>query len=138
MSNTVAKGNEVEISYTGRLKDQTIFDSTEGREPFKFVTGSENIIKGMNDAVIGMNVGEKKTIEIAPEDAYGPYRDELVAKVPKANIPEGVNVGDVLTDSNENNWWVRQINDDSAILDGNHPLAGQALIFDIELLKILN
>jgi FKBP-type peptidyl-prolyl cis-trans isomerase 2 len=81
---------------------------------------------------------EKKSVELSPEEAYGNHNEKLVAKVPKTNIPGNAKVGDVLTDSNGNNWWVRQIGDDFAIVDGNHPLAGQALIFDIELIRIIN
>jgi FKBP-type peptidyl-prolyl cis-trans isomerase 2 len=130
------KGDQVEILYTGKLKDQTVFDTTDDKGPFKFIVGSESIIKGINDAVLGMQVGDKKSIELSPEQAYGQYNDNLLAKVPKSKIPANAIVGDVLTDSNGNNWWIRQINDDLVVVDGNHPLAGQALIFDIELIKI--
>lgn len=129
-------GDEVEILYRGKLKDQTVFDSTDEKGPFKFTIGSDNIIKGINEAVIGMKVGDKKTIELLPEVAYGKYNEKLLAKIPRINIPNNANIGDVLTDSNGNNWWVRQIDQDHAIVDGNHPLSGQTLIFDIELVRI--
>ena len=138
MCTTAHKGEEVEILYTGRLKDQTVFDSTDNKGPFKFVIGSENIIKGVSEAVLGMQVGEKKSVEISSDDAYGPYNDKLLAKVPKTNIPPNVALDDILTDPNGNNWWVRQINEDSVVVDGNHPLAGQSLFFDIELVRIIH
>lgn len=129
-------GDEVEVIYVGKLKDQTIFDSTDEKKPFKFVIGSENILKSFSDAIVGMKVGDKKTIELSSESAYGAYNQDLVAKITKSSIPANAQVGDVLTDSNNNNWWIHQINDDSVIINGNHPLAGQTLIFDIELLRI--
>lgn len=132
----VKNGDTVDILYTGKLKDQTIFDSTDDKGPFRFTVGSENIIKGVSDAVIGMKVGEKKTVEISADQAYGPYNEKLLAKIPRTNIPSDAKVSDVLTDSNNNNWWVREINNNYAIIDSNHPLAGQILVFDIELIRI--
>ena len=93
MSNIVAKGNEVQILYVAKLKDGTIFDTTEGRSPFKFIAGSDNILPGISNAVIGMKIGDKKLIEISSENAYGQYNKELVVKVPRTNVPEKTEVG---------------------------------------------
>ena len=134
--NIVSKGNEVQIFYVGKLKDGSVFDSTEGRSPFKFIAGSENVLPGISNGVIGMKVGDKKIIEISSDNAYGQYNKELVVKLPRKNVPEKTQVGDVLTDSNQNHWFVKQIDNDFVILDGNHPLAGQDLIFEIELIAI--
>lgn len=130
------KGDEVEILYVGKLKDGTIFDTTEGKAPFKFIAGTDKVLEGISNGVINMKVGDKKTIELSPEKAYGQFNNELLVKIPRNKLPEKVEIGDVLTDSDQNHWWVRQIADDFAIVDGNHPLAGQTLIFDIELVKI--
>lgn len=136
MSIVANQGDKVEILYTGKLKDQTIFDTTADRGPFQFVIGSQGIIKGVSEAVLGMKVGDKKLVELSPQDAYGYYNDQLVSKIPKTNIPANAKIGDILTDPNGRNWWVRQFENDSVLIDGNHPLAGQSLIFEIELVKI--
>lgn len=136
MNKIVSKGDEVQILYIAKLKDGSTFDTTENKPPFKFIAGTENILPGISNGVIGMQVGDKKHIEISADNAYGQYNKELIAKVPRKNIPETTAVGDVLTDSNENHWFVRQIEDEFVILDSNHPLAGQDLIFDIELVAI--
>lgn len=137
MDKVVKKGDQVAINYVGKLADGNIFDTTEGRDVFRFEAGSQNIIPGVSNGVIGMKVGEKKLVEIEPKDAYGEYNPELVAKAPRTNIPEEVKVGDVLTDSStQQHWWVRQLTDEYAILDANHPLAGKKLIFDIELVEV--
>lgn len=139
MKNIVNVGDEVEILYVGKLKDETVFDSTNDVGPFKFTVGSTDIIKGMSDAVTGLKLKEKKTVNIPSVNAYGDYNEELVIKIPRDRIPENAKVGDVLTDSAQEgrHWWIRQIENDAAILDGNHPLAGQDLIFEIEIVSII-
>lgn len=132
----VVHGMEVSILYTAKLQDGTIFDSTENNNPFIFTVGSHDIIKGINNAVIGMESGQKKTVEIQPNDAYGNYNNELLFKVAREKLPQGIVMGDILTDTENNRWWVRNIIDENVILDGNHPLAGQVLIFEIELVAI--
>lgn len=131
---TVQNGNEVEISYTGKLEDGTVFDTTESRGPFKFTAGSENIIQGMNDAVIGMEIGEEKTVELQPDEAYGQYNENLLVKVERSRMPDEVQVGDALTDGNNTQtWYVRELNEEHGVLDGNHPLAGEKLIFQVKV-----
>ena len=138
MDKKVKKGDTVEILYTGKLENGEVFDSTEEKEPFVFVSGSKEVISGVSKAVLGMKAGEKKVVEISPDDAYGEYRDELLGKVPQDAVPEGAKVGDPLSDAeNEGQvYWVRELTEEHVIIDGNHPLAGKALTFDIEVLSI--
>ena len=138
MSMSIRKGDTVEIHYIGKLENGEVFDSTDEKEPFVFVSGSDEIISGMSNAVIGMKVGEKKVVEISPKDAYGEYREELLGKVPQNAIPEGAKVGDPLSDAeNEGQvYWLREITGDHVVIDGNHPLAGKVLTFELEVLSV--
>jgi len=138
MSETVKAGDQISIEYTGRFEDGTVFDSSEGRGAFSFEAGGGNVIPGMDAAVVGMQVGEEKTVEIPPEEAYGPRVDDLVISVPSAQVPEGAKVGDALSDGTPNgpSWVVTEVGEEAVTLDGNHPLSGQMLIFDIKLVAI--
>ena len=134
----VKQGDRVEIEYVGRLEDGTVFDSTDGRGAFAFEAGSSNIIPGMSEAVVGMNVGDSKTVEIPPEQAYGDYNDELVLRMPRERIPQDAKVGDALSDGSPGSqvWVVTEMSEEETVLDGNHPLAGKTLIFDVTLVAI--
>lgn len=136
------KGDTVHIHYTGRLDDGTIFDSSENREPLSFEVGSGTVIPGFDDAVDGMVTGEKKTTTIPAAEAYGPRQDEMMVTVPRDQLPPGVapEVGQILQMSDPTgeqfNVVVAEVTEDALVLDGNHPLAGKDLTFDIELVKI--
>ena len=136
------KGDKVKVQYTGRLNDNKIFDSSENKGPLEFKIGDGQIISGFESAVIGMQVGESKTITIAPNDAYGDYQNEYVMDIPKERFPSEVEpkVGQRFqVDQGDGKAFmvlVTQITDTSVTLDANHPLAGKDLIFDIELLEI--
>lgn len=137
----VENGNTVVVNYTGRLEDGTIFDSSlnEGREPLKAQLGQGLLIKGFEDGILGMTVGDKKTIEIESKDAYGDIISEMIAEVPKDQIPEGVSVGEVLQAEGPMgpvSVRVTEIKDDVVVVDANHPLAGKKLIFDLELVSV--
>lgn len=137
----VENGKSVTVHYTGRFEDGTVFDTslTEGREPIKTVLGQGSLIKGFELGLVGMEEGEKKTIEILPEDGYGEYLDGLITTVSKQQVPEGVKVGDVLQSQSERgtiNVMVTEITDDGVTLDANHPMAGKKLIFDLEVLNV--
>lgn len=137
----VENGNTVVVNYTGRLEDGTIFDSSlnEGREPLKAQLGQGLLIKGFEDGILGMAVGDKKTIEIESKDAYGDIISEMIAEVPKDQIPEGVSVGEVLQAEGPMgpvSVRVTEIKDDVVVVDANHPLAGKKLIFDLELVSV--
>lgn len=137
----IKNGDSVTVNYTGKLEDGTIFDSSlnEGREPLNATLGQGQLIKGFENGLIDMQIGEKKTIEISPEDAYGPSIKEMIAEVPKTNIPFEVEVGQMLQANSPQgpiNVKVIELKEDSIVLDGNHPLAGKKLIFDLEVVNI--
>jgi FKBP-type peptidyl-prolyl cis-trans isomerase 2 len=133
-------GSTVNVHYTGKLKSGEVFDSSEGRDPLSFTIGTNKIIPGFENAIIGKNVGDKVTIEIEPKDAYGEYREDLLVKVPNTQLPGPVEVGQSLQAQGEDgvpvNVMVREVHEDHAVIDGNHPFAGKELIFDIEVISI--
>ncbi len=136
------KGDNVKIHYTGKLDDGTEFDSSIDRDPLQFMLGEGLLIPGFEEAVEGMSPGEKKTIRIPAEEAYGPYIKELVADFDKGLLPPEMSpqLGEELKIEQEdgNIAMVRVIGltDTTITLDANHPLAGKDLIFDISLVEI--
>jgi len=135
----VKKGDKVSIKYTGRLEDESIFDQSDEDGPLEFEVGSDKIISGVSNGVIGMAVGDKKTITLPPDQAYGNKIAGLEQEVPLADLPDDVSVGDMLEteiDKQQIILSVVEINGDTAVLDANHPLAGHTLIFDIELVGL--
>jgi FKBP-type peptidyl-prolyl cis-trans isomerase SlpA len=138
----IKEGSKVKVHYTGRLTNNEEFDSSlkEGGEPIEFVIGQGQLIPGFENGVLGLSTGDKKTIEIPAVEAYGEYRDELRVTVPKTNAPQGVQVGQSLQANMQNGemvtFMVREVNDDNVIVDANHPLAGQTLLFDVEILEV--
>lgn len=138
----VKAGDTVKVHYHGRLTDGTTFDSSEGREPLEFKVGSGQVIKGFDDGVTGMEVGQKKTINIPADEAYGAKNEEMVVNFPRANFPEDLNpeVGMQLNMTNGSGQVIPvvivEIGEEEVILDANHPLAGQELVFDLELVSI--
>jgi FKBP-type peptidyl-prolyl cis-trans isomerase SlpA len=137
----VETNSTVTVNYTGRLEDGSIFDSSvvEGREPLTATLGQGQLIKGFESGLHDMSVGDKKTVEIEAEDAYGVYNDFMVQEVKKEQMPGEVEVGMHLqadTQMGPVQFVVKDIKEDSVILDANHPLAGQKLIFDLEVLEI--
>ncbi len=134
------QGNTVRVHYKGTLDDGTVFDSSEGIDPIEFTLGEGIVIPGFEDAVVGMHPGETKTIKIPSDEAYGGHREDLVVKVPKAALPEGVSVGTRLEAGDPGATFevtVVEIGDETATLDANHPLAGQDLTFDLTLVEIV-
>jgi peptidylprolyl isomerase len=140
----VKEGDVVRVLYTGKLTNGEQFDSSTGREPLEFTVGAGQMIKGFDDAMPGMTVGEKKTINIQPEDAYGQKDERAIIEFPKANVPDDMKLeaGMQLQLRNEQGQpfpvTVSEIKDDVIILDANHMLAGKELVFDIELVEIVN
>jgi len=138
----VKNGDVVNVHYTGKLTNGEQCDSSEGRQPLEFKVGGGQMIKGFDEAMPGMTVGEKKTVKISAADAYGERDDNAVIEFPKENIPENIKleVGQELQLQNEHGQpfpvTVSQIKDDVVVLDANHVLAGEELIFDIELVSI--
>ncbi len=138
----VKKGDTIRIHYHGRLQDGSTFDSSAGREPLEFEVGGGMVIKGFDDGVTGMTIGEKKTIHIPAEEAYGPVQDEMFLEFPINRFPEDMvpEVGMQLSMSNPSGQQfpvvIAEVKEEVVILDANHPLAGKDLIFDLELVEI--
>jgi|TARA_R110000803_G_scaffold149587_3_gene215009 peptidylprolyl isomerase len=135
----IEKGSKVKVHYTGKLNDNEIFDSSKDKEPLEFTVGEGQLIPGFENGVMGLNAGDKKTIELEPEQAYGPVREELVNEVPKENLPEGVEVGSTLQAQTEQGpvmVRVVELNETIGKVDANHPLAGKKLIFDLEVVEV--
>ena len=138
----VKEGDVVKVHYTGKLVNGEQFDSSTGREPLEFTVGAGQMIKGFDDAMPGMSLGEKKTINIAAENAYGERSEEAIIEFPKENVPADMVLepGMPLTLSNQAGQPVPvivvEVKEEVIILDANHFLAGQELIFDIELVEI--
>jgi peptidylprolyl isomerase len=135
-------GDTVKVHYTGKLDNGMIFDSSVERDPLQFSLGEGSVIVGFEEAVVGMSPGEAKTVSLSPDQAYGPYYQEMVIVVDREQIPSelGVQIGQQLQISQQNGQVipviVREISDSDVTLDANHPLAGQELIFDIKLVEI--
>lgn len=129
-------GDAVTVHYTGTLDDGSEFDSSEGRDPLPFVVGEGQVISGFDEAVRGLAVGETRTVRIEPEDAYGEYSDQAIIEFPADAAPEGLAVGDAVTLSNGSPGTVLEISDGVVTIDANHPLAGKALTFDVELISL--
>jgi len=140
----VKKGDKVKVHYHGRLTTGETFDKSEGREPLEFEVGSGTVIKGFDDGVNGMVVGDKKTINIPFDEAYGPKNPDMIIEMPKDRFPKEmeleVGLPLVMSDGQGQQFQVMiaEIKDDVVILDANHPLAGQDLTFDLELVEIVN
>ena len=137
------EGDTVNVHYTGRLGDGTVFDSSVGRDPLQFTIGEGQLIPGFETGVLGMNPGETKTVEIPAHEAYGPHHQEMVMVVEKGQFPPDLNpeIGDQLQMRHESGQivvvTVTEISDANITLDANHPLAGKDLIFDLELADIV-
>lgn len=135
-------GSTVKVHYTGKLIDGTIFDTSQNVEPVQFVVGSGEIIPGFEQAVIGMQAGDNKTVTIPCNEAYGPKRDDLVADVERKDLPDDIKieVGQKLqVGDNQAGTIIASVvdmDDEKVKLDANHPLAGEDLVFDIEVLEV--
>jgi len=139
----VKEGDVVKVHYTGKLTNGEQFDSSLGREPLEFTVGAGQMIKGFDAAMPGMVVGDKKTINIAPEEGYGVLNEEAIIHFPKENIPADMKLepGMQLTLSDPQGnpvpVVVVELMEETVVLDANHFLAGKELVFDIELVEIL-
>ncbi len=137
-------GDKIKVHYTGRFEDGTVFDTSEERGPLEFTIGDGDVIPGFEKSIVGMEVEERKTVTIPPEDAYGPRRKELIWERKKSEFPEGITpavgkqVGVRLNqpDAPLITALITDVSEDTVTLDANHPLAGKTLVFDIELVGI--
>ena len=137
----IENGSTVKVHYTGRLEDGNIFDTStvEGREPMTTKLGQGQLIKGFEEGLVDMSEGDKKTVEIESAEAYGEYLDYLIQEVEKSQMPGEVEVGMPLqaqTEMGVVQFVVKEVKDETIVLDANHPLAGKKLIFDLEVVSI--
>ena len=140
-------GDTVKIHYTGKLEDGSVFDTSIDREPLQFTIGENQVIQGFEEGVTGMEINESKTITIPVDEAYGPHREEMVFHIPVAQFPPDIEpkIGQQLQLSQANGQEngrtmiaiVTQISESNVKIDANHPLAGETLIFDIQLIEIV-
>ena len=139
----VKNGDKIKVHYHGKLTTGETFDSSEGREPLEFEVGSGMVIPGFDKGVTDMVIGEKKTITIPVEEAYGPANPSMVIEMPKDRFPADMELAMgmplVMSDDQGQQFQVvvKEIKEDAVTLDANHPLAGQDLIFDLELVEIV-
>jgi FKBP-type peptidyl-prolyl cis-trans isomerase 2 len=136
------QGDAVQVHYTGKLEDGTVFDTSQDREPLEFTIGEDRVIPGFESAVLGMEPGDSKTQELGPDDAYGQRREDMVMELDRGQIPEDLDpeVGQQLhlrmEDGQRVPVVITKLGEESVTIDANHPLAGKKLIFDIELISI--
>ncbi len=136
-------GDTVRIHYTGTLSDGSTFDSSAGRDPLEFTVGSGQIIPGLDKAIHGMAVGDKKVVEVSADEAYGPHNPEGIQSVPRAQVPDhipldpGTQLQVQTGDGRTLPVTVTEVTEDTVTLDANHPLAGKDLTFEVELVEIV-
>tara|TARA_R110001592_G_scaffold10019_6_gene52295 strand:- start:1430 stop:1870 length:441 start_codon:yes stop_codon:yes gene_type:complete len=137
----IKKGSKVKVHYTGKLANGKVFDTSVEKDPLEVVVGQSGLIKGFEEGLMGMKEGEKKTIEITPEDAYGQLIEGRTQEVEKSILPEEIQVGMALQANGEVGTMVvtvKEIKEETVVLDANHPLAGKDLIFELEVLEVSN
>jgi peptidylprolyl isomerase len=132
----VDKGATVHVHYTGKLEDGTVFDSSQGRDPLAFEVGANQVISGFEEEVSALDVGDSTTFRIEPEAAYGPHKPELVVTLPAAQAPDGLSEGDRVQLQDGRPATVVEVADEGVTIDANHPLAGKALEFDVEVVAV--
>lgn len=136
----IKEGSKVKVHYTGKFDDNNVFDTSKDKEPLEFTVGEGQLIPGFEQGVVGLNTGDKKTVELDVDQAYGPVREELINEIPMEKLPEGVKQGQMLeaqTEQGTMNVMVTEVKEKTATVDANHPLAGKKLIFDLEVVEIM-
>ncbi|HEV2707073.1 MAG TPA: peptidylprolyl isomerase [Pyrinomonadaceae bacterium] len=139
MTEPAKNGDTVRVHYTGRFEDGEVFDSSEGGEPLEFTLGTGQVIPGFEQAILGMRVGEAKRVEIEPDDAYGPRHESLITSLARehARFPVepqvGMNLLLPLADGQQLEIVITEVTETHVTIDGNHPLAGRTLTFDLTL-----
>lgn len=142
MARIIQENDSIKVHYTGKLSNGTVFDSSLEREPLEFTLGQGTLIPGFEKGVLGMSVGDKKEVEIPYVEGYGARHEELIQEIPKGNLPKeitpeigmGLMIG--APDGTERQIIVVEVKDQDILVDGNHPLAGNDLVFEIEILEI--
>ncbi|MCK5283182.1 MAG: peptidylprolyl isomerase [Nanoarchaeota archaeon] len=139
---SIKKGDKIKVEYTGTLDDGKVFDTSEGKKPLEFEVGSAQIIKGFDEAVVGMKKGEKKEITVKPEEAYGNPNMELIKKVPREQLPKDTELKPgmvLLLKSHSGHQFpatIIEVTDKEVTIDLNHPLAGKTIHFKLEIVDI--
>lgn len=142
MNQKIAVGSKISVKYTGKFDNGRVFDSTRNKSPLTFTVGSGYLIDGFEKAVIGMVKGEKKHIKLSPKEGYGLYRKDLVVDIPRKEVPAdmqlhiGMKLEMADSDGNPIPVKVKRIEKDKITMDANHPYAGKALNFDIEIVGV--
>ncbi|MCD4698239.1 MAG: peptidylprolyl isomerase [Bacteroidales bacterium] len=138
----VKDSSTVKVHYTGKLSDGTIFDSSEGRDPLAFTMGAGMMIPGFENGVMGMELNEEKSVTIHPKDAYGEVREDMIAHVERKHLPKeidlkvGMELMSQTPDGQQMVVKVKEVNEDTLLVDANHALAGKELTFDIKVIEI--
>ena len=132
----------VTVNYTGKLKQTgEVFDTTDGSEPLSFRMGVDNVVSGFQKAILGRQIGDRFTVDIPREEAYGDYMDEKIKSIPKGYMPGEVEPDQILiargASGDEARVLVKEVNEEFVVIDGNHPLAGLDLVFDIEVIDAI-
>ncbi|MBI2143459.1 peptidylprolyl isomerase [Candidatus Woesearchaeota archaeon] len=142
MGDVVAKGSKVSVEYTGSFDDGTVFDTSEGKAPITFVTGNSEVIKGFDEAVVGMKKGEVKKITITPQEGYGDRDEKLRQQVPRSVFPQemklekGMGFSFKTPEGQVIHATITEANSESVTVDMNHPLAGRNLVFDLKVVDV--
>ena len=138
----VETGHRIRVHYTGKLTDGSVFDSSKGKEPLEFVVGAGQMIPGFDAGVVGMEIGEERTLTLPPEEAYGVRDEEMVFRFPRSMLPKGYSpvIGEMLrmtsNDGSPLRVTIRKVEGEQVLLDANHFLAGESLIFTVKLVDI--
>ena len=138
----VKENDTIKVHYTGKLTNGQVFDSSLEREPLEITVGEGKLIPGFENALLNMQLNEKKTVEIVKEEAYGDILQELFHQITKDQLPQdiapevGMGLASKAPDGTEHQFRVIEVKDDYIVVDGNHPLAGQDLVFDLEVVEI--
>lgn len=132
----VAEGRKVTIEYTLTLPDKTVADSNVGQAPFSYTQGAHEIVPGLENAMVGMKVGQQKRIEVPATEGYGAYNPKARQSVEKSKVPPDVKAGSLLRSSDGRMVKVLEVTDKTVVLDLNHPLAGKNLVFEVKVLNV--
>jgi FKBP-type peptidyl-prolyl cis-trans isomerase 2 len=137
----ITDGMTVTVNYTGKIEDGQVFDTTQGRDPFTFILGVDPLIEGFQEAIVGRQIGASFTVNIPVEKAYGPVMNEKIVSIPKSEMPGEVEVDQILVakaaNEQEARIIVKEVHEEHVVIDGNHPLAGKDLIFEIEIVNAI-
>ena len=139
----VTVNSTVKVHYTGKLADGEVFDTSDGKEPIEFTLGQGQLIPGFEKGLIDMKLNEKKTINMTKDDAYGEVNETLIQEVKRTDLPQdmepkvGMGLVSKSPEGQEINLMVVEVKEETIVIDGNHPLAGRDLIFDLEVVEII-